>query len=205
MECFPGKIREYSQSAALKLIMILAGALLWGATAQAFDVTVINNGNADGNINGDVVCTISANGGSCFQSGLTGSILLTAVPVWNAVFAGWGPPCSTTGSCTLSETTTVEAKFNLNYKAIIVGGHSILPNFATLTDACNVAKDQGTVAADYNYTFYEDLNLVDYKSIRLYLGKDPGFYYSAAIGFTTLRGSLTVQAGSVEIDSLIIE
>lgn len=186
------------------LILLLFVNILFLSRAEAFTLSVTNKGAGAGNINGDVTCNIDPLG-QCSVTSQGGTVTLTAVADWKAIFDGWGTPCSGTGSCifTLLADTDVAVTFAPNFQAIIVG-HDMAPNYTTLADAYAHAGDQYIVAANV-YTFHEDLVLDTPKLVRFYLGKDPGFYGFPAIGFTTIQGSLTVKYGAVEIDSLIIQ
>ncbi|NVN97684.1 MAG: hypothetical protein HXX17_00030 [Geobacteraceae bacterium] len=185
-------------------ISLLFGCLLFLQRAEAFTLSVTNHGAGAGNISGDVSCSIAPLG-QCSATLTGGTVTLTANSDWKSLFIGWGAPCSGTGGCsfTVAADTDVAVTFTPNYQAIIVG-HSISPNYTTLADAYAAANDQYIVAANV-YTFYEELVLNLPKYVRLYLGKEPGFYGFPAIGFTTIQGSLTVQNGAVEIDALIIQ
>jgi hypothetical protein len=55
-----------------------------------------------------------------FASGT--SVTLTATPATGSTFAGWGAPCSGTGTCvvTLTAATTVTATFNLSNQSVVI-------------------------------------------------------------------------------------
>jgi hypothetical protein len=199
--------------------MLICGYIYVPALADAYTITVTADRTVptDLSVGGDVnsnpsgISCTDGSAGVCsylFTDGI--EITLAANANWESNFAGWGTPCtaSGTGPCVFTPTAdaVVNATFSPNYEALILG-HAIVPNFTTLTDAYAAALDQSTIVANANYTFHEDLTLNDIngKFIRLYLGKEAGFYYAAPIGFTTLQGTLTVQYGSVEIDSLTIQ
>lgn len=186
------------------LILLFFVNILFFNRAEAFTLTVTNQGSGAGNINGDVSCSIIPLG-QCSATSPGGAVALTANADWKAIFTGWGAPCSGTGSCsfTLLANTDVAVTFVPNFQAIIVG-HDMAPKYTTLADAYLHADDQYIVAANV-YTFHEDLVLDTPKFVRFYLGKEAGFYGFPAIGFTTIQGSLTVKYGAVEIDSLIIQ
>lgn len=186
------------------LILLLFVNILFFNHAEAFTLTVTNQGSGAGNINGYVSCSIIPLG-QCSATSPGGAITLTANADWKALFTGWGAPCGGTGSCTftLMADTDVPVTFTPNNQAIIVG-HEMSPKYTTLAEAYVHAGDQYIVAANV-YTFYEDLVLDAPKFVRFYLGKEAGFYGLPAIGFTTIQGSLTVKYGAVEIDSLIIQ
>lgn len=185
------------------LIVMFLPVVLFLEQAVAFSLSVTNQGTGSGNINGAVSCNIDPLG-QCSAALPGGAVTLTANADWKAIFTGWGAPCSGIGSCdfTLLADTDLPVTFTPNFQAIIVG-HDMAPKYATLADAYAAAKDQNNIAANV-YTFHEDLVLNAPIFVRLFFGRAPGEYYSAAIGFTTIMGSLTVQNGAVEIDSLII-
>lgn len=172
--------------------------------AYAFTLTVTNPGNGSGNVNGAIMCDI-AEQGECAEADLSGPVSLSAVPDWKSLFNGWAGVCSGTGQCsfTLDSDTVITAFFVPNPQAIIIG-HTVFPEYSTLTSAYGAAKDQNSIAA-HVYIFHEDLVLNQPKFVRFYFGRAAGFYYGNPTGFTTLQGSLVIQDGSALIDSLIIQ
>lgn len=193
----------FPQLLSASFILLFLSVSLLLTRAEAFTLSVSNQGGGGGNINGSVSCTINPVG-QCSATLPGGAVSLLASSDWKSLFSGWSAPCSGTGSCdfVLAADTDVAVTFVPNYQAIIVG-HAMSPNYATLAAAYAAADDQNIVAATV-HTFHEDLVLNEPKFVRLYLGKEPGYYGFPAIGFTTILGSLTVKYGSVEIDSLII-
>lgn len=197
MECFARKIRAHYQTAALKFLMFLACVVLWGAPAEAFDVTINNPGNGSGSINDGVVCTIGP-AGQCVGNGLSGSINLHADADWKSVFAGWGSPCNTSGDCVLSADTVIDARFNLNYRVGV--SHNIGPTFATITDAYASFNDSGRIWATAE-TFSEDVVLD--KAIFIFLvGGCSGGY--PVTGATTTLQTLDASVGSVQVENFIV-
>lgn len=197
MDCFARKIRVHYQTATLKFLMLLAGIVLWGLPADAYDVTINNPGNSSGNINGAVVCTITP-GGQCFQSGLSGSAVLYATTDWKTAFVGWGPPCNTTGDCTLSTTTTIDATFNLIKRVGV--SHNIGASFATITDAYASFTGDGRIWATAE-TLSEDIVLD--KGIFIFLvGGCSGGY--PVTGATTTLQTLDASVGSVQVENFIV-
>jgi hypothetical protein len=201
-QLFHAACTRYLTAAILMTLFFITPA---PKSAAAFTLTVSNSKAGSGSINGAVTCNIGPAGG-CNATSLSGPVTLSANPDWKSVFDGWGLPCSGTGSCgfTLTADTNVPADFSLNFQALIVG-HSVNPTYATLTDAYAAANSGSVIAANV-YTFHEDLILNAPKQIGFALGKpDGGPYYLGAVGFTTLLGSLTIQQGVYEVDSLIIQ
>lgn len=155
----------------------------------------------------DCVSGSSANCSAAFanMSGIT----LTATPDWKSLAGIFSGGCSGVGSCffNIDGSTSVTATFNPNNQAALIITHpEIEPKFATLGDAYSYASTNGnndfTLAAR-EYTFYENLILTQPLFFTLAGGKDSGYY--THVGFTTLNGYLEVQAGSIDIDSLIIQ
>lgn len=215
MNCLSKKYQMHYLTAALILLFVFVFSLASINSADAYTITITTNRTVvnDLSIGGDVnsapsgiVCTDGTSGvcSYLFTDGI--QITLAANPNWKSNFVGWGTPCTGSGtdSCVFTPTadTTVNATFSPNYQATVMGH---LAQYTTLTEAYANASDQSNVAA-HIYTFYENLTLDQPIFIRFYGGRE-GVEYLTHIGtdFTTLQGTLDVQQGSVEIDSLIIQ
>lgn len=211
MICLPLNFRSSFISVFLfALLLFLPGS----ASAVNYDLTVQNGGAGTGNVtdvNNSVVhlLTPGASYLTTFPAGT--SVKLTPNPNWTSTFDGWGAPCVVTGNdctLTLNSALTLSANFSLNMQAIIVG-HSVAPNYATLTDAYAAADALTTSTISANvYTFYETLTLSRPISVKFYLARTPGAYYSATpSGVTTLVGDLILQnqLGFAEVEALTIQ
>jgi|SRR6185369_1940562 len=201
------KILRISFTAAFVLLILL---LLNPHPARSADytLTVTPFGTGAGTVN-------SAPSGISCQSGVSGGcsavfnnvdpVTLQASPDWESLFNVWGGTCSGTGDCvlTLTADSEVTATFSPNYQATVLG-HSLV-EYTSLNNAYVYANEGSTVAA-HSYTFMEDLILDRPIFIRLYGGREGTEYLSHLDSyFTTLQGTLDLQQGSVEIDSLIIQ
>lgn len=186
--------------------------LLVPGSVSAVDrtLTLQNSGAGSGNINGSVSYLMDPGASYPATMAEGTSVTLTQIPDWKSLFDGWGAPCIVTdGVCTftLNSDVTLSANFSLNKQAVIVSGHSIVPEYATLTDAYAAASAliPSTISANVN-TFYEPLTLSRPIFVKFYLGREPGAYFSQTpVGLTTLVGDLTINDGSAEVDALAIK
>ena len=191
-------------------LLLLVFFLSYSLTSFSADytLTVTPFGAGAGTVN-------SAPSGISCQSGVSGGcsavfnnvdpVTLQASPDWKSLFSVWGGACSGTGDCvlTLTADSEVTATFSPNYQATVLG-HSLV-EYTSLNNAYVYANEGSTIAA-HSYTFMEDLILDRPIFIRLYGGREGTEYLSHPDSyFTTLQGTLDLQQGSVEIDSLIIQ
>jgi hypothetical protein len=196
------KVHSRSLFAPILFLVLIMFSLASVKAVQAFNLTLTNTKTGSGDINGTINCTLGSTS-QCITSVIDGTdMTLAANPDWKSIFEGWGPPCSGTGSCifTLNADIEVSAAFSPNFQAKVLGMN--MPEYATLTDAYADADEGDTVSA-HVYTFMENLTLGRPVFIKLSGGK--GDMYLSTVGFTTLSGTLELQQGSAEIDSIIIQ
>jgi hypothetical protein len=192
-----------SRAVLLLLILLLLNSSLALSADYTLTVTTVEAGVGTVNSTPSGISCQSAVSGGCnaiFND--VDPVTLLASPDWKSLFTGWGGACSGTGDCVLTLTagTEVTATFSPNFQAMVMGMSTT--EYSTLTETYANAADDKIVAA-HVYTFMEDLLLDRPISIKLYGGK--GDMYLLTAGFTTLQGTLEIQQGSVETDSLIIQ
>lgn len=126
---------------------------------------------------------------------------VTLIPAANisSVFTGWSGNCSGTSNCMVSMTTdrSATAGFSLVPKARVGG----IP-YGSLTSAYAAVTGGGTLEAQA-LTFSENLVLDQSTSFTLKGGYASDYF--SRNGYTTLDGKLTVGAGTITLDRLIIK
>lgn len=193
-------------SAFVLLIFLLSNP--YPARSADYALTVTPVGAGVGTVNSapsGITCQSGVSGGCSAAFNDVDPVTLQASPDWKALFTVWGGACSGTGDCvlTLSADSEVTATFSPNFQATVLG-HSMV-QYASLDNAYADANEGSTIAA-HVYTFMEDLTLDRPIFIRFYGGREGTEYLSHPDSyFTTLQGTLDLQQGSVEVDSLIIQ
>jgi hypothetical protein len=127
-------------------------------------------------------------------------VTLTAHPVSDSLFSGWSA-CGGTGACgvTMGGDRTVIATFDYVKPARIEG---VTPAyFDGIGEAYSHLIAGGTIRAR-DFLFTEDLLLNRGMAVAIYGGYD--IHYSATSGCSTIKGSLTVQSGSLTVRSIVI-
>ncbi|KAF0218277.1 MAG: Ig domain-containing [Geobacteraceae bacterium] len=159
--------------------------------AYPLSVNVVESGTVNLSTGGS--CT-----GYCTQNLRAGiQVLLTASAI-ATVFDGWAGCDSVNGtSCTvtMNGARNVTAIFGYLVKSSVMG-------YLRLQDAYNAAPDNGVLlvrAADFN----ENVDLNRNVTVTLSGGYDRSF--STIIGQSTLHGLLTVSAGTIVADNLVIQ
>ncbi len=197
-------LRQWLSAGIFIFSAIVCGTACLSAVSAAdtLTVTIVGSGSVNSTPSG-IACT----SGICSASfSKYSGIALDATKTWkslNGVFSGG---CSGTGSCffNIDGETAVTATFAPNYEVTVLGGS--LFEFTTLA-AAYAAADSGNQIAAHVYTFNEDL-ILD-RAIGLIFNGGRGLpgdtYYLANSGYTTLQGSLEIQKGSLDVDSLIIQ
>jgi len=198
--------------ARLLVLFLFCGYFSLSDTAIADLLTVTTAGTGAGSVNSVPAGIACASGSSsnCSASftNLSG-ITLTATPDWKSLDGVFSLGCSGTGSCSfnINGDTGVTVTFNPNNQAALIITHPDLqPEFPSLSDAYAYAVANGKsnfILAARENTFSEDLLLTQQIAFTLAGGMNSGYLTNA--GFTTLSGYLEIQAGSVDIDSLIIQ
>lgn len=137
--------------------------------------------------------------GSCVQYFRSGSsVVITAAPDISTVFDGWTGCDSVTGttcSVSMNGARTVSAIFGYLVK---IGGVS----YPNMQSGYNALSDNDTLtlrAGDFN----ESLDFNRDVSITLSGGYDR--YYAEKSGQSTIHGSLTISAGTIIVDGIIIQ
>jgi len=141
--------------------------------------------------------------GSCSQSiDINNLVTLTPAADGTSVFSGWSGCPSVSGnqcSVTMTAAQMVNAYFNL------VSGGSIKANgstYGTISGALSNLLAGGELALKAG-DFYEDLTFNRAISFTLRGGYDSGF--TAATGAATIRGAVTITAGTVTVDGITIQ
>ena len=143
---------------------------------------------------------IACPSGTCTADFASGTDV-TLIPAANisSVFTGWSGNCSGTSNCMVSMTTdrSATAGFSLVPKARVGG----IP-YGSLTSAYAAVTGGGTLEAQA-LTFSENLVLDQSTSFTLKGGYASDYF--SRNGYTTLDGKLTVGAGTITLDRLIIK
>jgi M6 family metalloprotease-like protein len=132
------------------------------------------------------------------------TVTLTAEAAEGYRLAGWYGACSGTGQCvvTMGQDTAVTAAFELAPTALLTIGAATTPH-TTLSDAVYTIPD-GAVATlmARDLEFQEDLIVGGGKSLSVLGGYDSLF--AIASGYSTIRGAVIVENGSLTLDSIVI-
>ena len=178
-----------------------------GTIAVAATATVTIVGSGAGTVNsvpsGIACASGSSSGCSAFFADLTATTLV-ATPDWKSLFGGWSGSCSGNSSCgfLVNTDSTVTATFNPNYQAK-VDGMSIV-EYTTLAETYANTANNGEFVA-HTYTFKESLALNRAVYVTFFGGREGSDYLTRSGGYTTLQGSLDIQQGTLEVNSLIIQ
>lgn len=182
---------------ALSLDVTAAGS--YRLTMTVASDTPGKGGGAVNSSPGGIACA----SGTCtadFSSGTTVTLMQT--PDSNSTWAAWSPAgCGTDPSCqvVMNGDQAVTATFAYAFMARV---NSSGARFDTLTQACAGAAATDTVLAR-DTTFTENLTLGGGKAITLGGGMSTSFTPQNA--WTVLQGVLTLQAGSLVVDRLVIK
>ncbi len=129
------------------------------------------------------------------------NVTLHAEPEYST-FDGWSRDCAGTGDCTLAMdgAKNVTARFTMDtlHRARIGDTTTYFP---TLQAAYDGAPANAVIKV-WGIEFVEDLDCRQEKEVAIEGGYDTG--YIADSGYTMLRGSLTVSAGSLVLGNLVI-
>lgn len=187
-------------------------AALTGTGVQ-YTLTVAGaTGSSTGTITGGsgINCSIAADGiasGACAEIGNPGSsITLTATPAAGASVSWTNCTASTGNTCTLTldGNKTVTASFNAticqNSPVRIAKATPVY--YATIQDAYNAASDGDTIqslASDFTETLTFNRSV----SVTLQGGYDCDYTNNA--GSSVIKGSLTISAGTLTVNNLVLE
>ncbi len=149
---------------------------------------------------GDIDC-----GAECKAAYNQGTdVTLTALPDEGSIFAGWsGGGCSGTGDCTITitEDTTVNAKFTFSYCSLLpVRISGATPTYYSSLQAAYDAAANGDVIQSLGINFVGDLSVNRDISVTL----EGGYRcdYTASWEKTTLQGMMTTSAGKLTVSNL---
>jgi hypothetical protein len=152
-------------------------------------------------------CSIAADGtasGTCTETLNSGTaVTLTASPavagssvIWSGCTANIGNTCNVT----LNANTTVTVSFSL-LSIIRVEGSTTVATYSTIQAAFNTAMG-GDIIKMRAATFNENPDFNVNVPIMLKGGFDSAF--ASQTGYSTIAGTLTISAGKVEVEDLII-
>jgi hypothetical protein len=139
--------------------------------------------------------------GLCYHLFTTNSIVsLTAYPDGNSVFSGWSA-CAGTAGCnvTMDGDRSVTVSFNYVKPARTAGAP---PSYYDSIGDAYFHLGTGSRIEAREFLFDEDLLLN--KGIPVSIGGGYDIGYSGNSGYTTIRGSLTVQNGSLMVERVVI-
>jgi len=163
--------------------------------------SIVGGGTVTGS--GGISCLSSAGvvSGVCDTAFETGTaISLAAVPDAGSTFAGWSGGCTGLDACniTIVDDTGITATFSAAWKSMILNGNG----YDALASAYAAVSNGGTILSR-NVEFTE--NLVINKNLSLIGGFNSDFISNNNGSYTSLHGTLTVGAGSLVVDKLIIK
>ena len=132
-------------------------------------------------------------------------VSLSATPAWYTHFAGWsGGGCTGIGACsvTMSQSQNVTASFD---PSMYVRLNGAVP-YSTLFEAYIAGNNAGpTAIVDAQaFTFLENLLFNKLVTVNLNGGKD-AVYSPAAIGYTTVSGSLKISSGRLNASNVKVK
>lgn len=187
-------------------------ALLMGAPAQrTLSVAVPGAGTGSGTVTGSgqrnsttVDLSFGTNYSGAFDTGT--QVTLHAAAGQYSTFTGWSGACTGTGDCAVTMDTdksaTATFDFYTAHKAHTAGTSNYFP---TLQEAYNDPSSTGNTNAilAWGVDFTESLNASQSKTVSIKGGYDSG--YSLNTGYTNLIGSLTIGAGTVTVENLVVK
>jgi hypothetical protein len=170
-----------------------------GDTEMSLTVTLAGSGSgAVGSTPAGIACGAECTG----QFDYGDLVTLHAEPAYS-IFTGWSGACSGTGDCRLAMVSDRNAiayfSKDTEHMARIGDTESYFP---TLQAAYDSAHAGGTVKA-WGTEFTEDLDCDQGKGVTIEGGYDTGYNNNA--GFTLLDGTVTVYAGSLTVENLVIQ
>jgi hypothetical protein len=125
---------------------------------------------------------------------------LTATPDWKSLFGSWSGYCSGSANpCNVTMTTdrNVNASFTPNLQVRVPTAST---DYASIQDAYDHANTGSSILARV-YTFYE--NLIFGRAVTVTIDGGKADNYEDTAGFTTVKGSLTLEKGTTIINNLI--
>ncbi|QOX80502.1 DUF1566 domain-containing protein [Trichlorobacter lovleyi] len=165
--------------------------------AAKLTVGIFGKGTVTSNPSG-----ISCSTGTCFAYfPKNSSVVLYHTEAYGYTFSAWTSICPGTGDCTVNLTG------NLYIPATFAAQDNVRRNllttpYGTLTTAYEAAVTSDVLKAK-TMTFLESLSLGRDISVVLQGGYDPAF--GTPSDFTSVEGGLTIAAGSVTLDRIIIK
>jgi hypothetical protein len=170
------------------------------STSKTLSITI--GGTGGGAITGNAGGINCTTGFCSYQLASGSAVTLTASPNTNSLFGGWMGACSGVNpvcGITMDSDKDTTATFIYVYPVRIAGSSTGYPS---LGSAYADVADNGTIMAR-QYEFVENLTLGSGKSFIFDGGYDLG--YTAGSGYTTLKGILTIQNGSMTVKQLVVK
>ena len=168
---------------------------------NGFLLSVVMAGTGTGTVNSDSVIHCPGVCSAFYQS--ADKVLLMPTE-GESIFKGWaGGGCSGTGNClvTISGDTTVTATFDLAPLIRIDG--PTLQYFETIQAACNAVIANNTVIQAREHEFNETVVYGKPYSVKLMGGFDKTF--TTQPGKSSIKGKLTLGAGKMTVDNVIVK
>jgi hypothetical protein len=172
-----------------------------GATTAT--LTVVINGSGTGTINSDPSGLITCPG-DCSETFATvpTTVTLKPVPSSNSDFSwGAGNDCTSSGSgdcvLTMDSDKTITATFTPKPLVKMPGD----VYYSSIQEACNAAS-AGYVVEVRDQTFNEDVTFSNPANMTFEGGNDASWN---VVGYTTIRGTVTLNGGTVTISNVIVE
>lgn len=171
----------------------------------AYPLSVFIKGSGSGRV-GSAPAGIDCYTGSgtgCSSAHVGHLVLLTAYPDWDSTFIAWGGNCGGSDPCSVDMSTErlVYASFAPNLQSKLMPSEALFSRLQDSYYAAAVTNDT-TIMAQV-YTFVENLVLDRPLAVAFQGGVD-STYNAAPVGVSTLLGSLTISAGSLEVSNLTI-
>jgi DNA-binding beta-propeller fold protein YncE len=173
-----------------------------GQNQQTNALTVGVGGYGGGTVTSNPVgiSTTSGSQTAVFNSGM--SVTLYATPDANSIFAGWGGACSGTGACTVNLSSPRLITANFDQVPMVKVDGPTPAYYPSIQAAYNATEDGSTVRIlTRSGEYYETLSLDRNINLRIEGGYDINF--TNTIGYSYLRGVVTLQQGTVILSNYI--
>ena len=193
-------------------VTLLSDRIVTARYNSPYTLTVAVQGSGAGSVNSvppptppvaTIACSTPPQTGICSTTQPFGAeITLAATPDSKSLFRGWSGDCLGSGTCavTMSGPKQVTATFAPLPPVRRIG--AIPRYYEQLQTACNEVTAPATIQVRVA-TLVENLTLIKAVPLVITGGYDAG--YTTQAGYTVLKGSLTVNRGSLVVDRLILQ
>jgi Divergent InlB B-repeat domain/Cohesin domain len=181
-----------------RIVLITGNSITFAPGIAQLAVSLTGSGSIN-SVPSGIACTV----GSCSANYYPTSVVsLLPTPTSDSTFASWSGDCVGKGSCavTMSANHTVTATFVVAKQVRVVGG----TDYLTLAEAYHdPAVVDNSVIKSRVHTFTDGLLLDRSIKVNIMGGYDADFQNRA--GDSTISGKLTIKAGTLLADMLIVQ